>query len=95
MQRSFLPRAIDFLRRRKKAYVAIFQPGTALHDALVDLARFSRAFGNEVVIGDHDSTLILAGRREMFWRIYSHIHLEPDELAVLYKAAILPDQGDE
>lgn len=80
--------ALDFLRNRKKAYVSTFAPGTPAFIALTDLAKFCRAFGNEVVPGDHDKTLILAGRREAFFRIYQHLNLEPNELAVLYRAVV-------
>ena len=88
-----LTAALDLVRQRKKAYVAHFLPGTAAHDAFVDLAKFCRAFGNEVVPGDHDKTLLLAGRREAFYRIYDHLNLEPEQLAALYRAAKVP--GDD
>lgn len=87
--------AIDKLRLRKREYQSAFGvPGTPGFDAMRDLARFCRAFGNDVVVGDHDRTLILAGRREAFWRIFQHLKLEPDELAVLYRATMI-QQGDE
>ena len=84
---------IDRLRPRKRQYQSLFSEGAFGHEALVDLARFCRAFENEVVIGDHDRTLILAGRREAFFRIYQHLHLEPAELVALYRAAVIP-QGE-
>lgn len=86
-----IEKAHDFLRKRKKAYVSTFQPGTAAFTAYADLAKFCRAFSNEVVPGDHDKTLILAGRREAFFRIFQHLNLEPDELAALYRAVVLPE----
>ncbi len=83
---------LDKLRLRKHNYRSAFGTGAPARNALIDLARFCRAFGGEVIIGDHDRTLILAGRREAYFRIIDHLHFEPDELMQLYKAA---KQGDE
>ena len=86
---------VEKLRLRKRQYQATFGvAGTAGHDALVDLARFCRAFQNEIVPGDHDRTLILAGRREAFFRIWEHLHLEPEEIVAVHRAAVIP-QGEQ
>ena len=87
-----LTELIDKLRGRKRQYQSAFSEGAPAHHALVDLARFCRAFENEILPGDHDRTLILAGRREAFFRIYSHLHLEPNELVAVYRAAVIPGE---
>lgn len=87
-----LNQLIDKLRTRKRQYQAAFGPNTPGHDVLVDLARFCRAFENEIIPGDHDATLRAAGRREAFFRIYQHLHLEPDELVALYRATVVAQE---
>jgi hypothetical protein len=86
---------IDKLRARKQQYQHAFAKGAPAHEALVDLAKFCRAFDNDVVPGDHDRTLILAGRREAFFRIWRHLHLEPQELVALYRATVLPQEQQQ
>lgn len=80
------------LVKRKQNYQQAFAVGAPAHDALTDLAHFCRAFGYEAVPGDHDRTMILVGRREAFWRIMEHLHLEPEQLIQLYKSNV---KGDE
>lgn len=53
-------------------------------EALTALAKFCHAFGNEVVEGNHDRTLRMAGRREAFFFVWEYLKLEPDELIALY-----------
>lgn len=81
---------VDKLRFRKRQYATLFGRNNPIGEsALVDLARFSRAFGNEIAMNDHDATLIMAGRREAFWRVWQHLHLEPEELVALYRATVV------
>jgi hypothetical protein len=87
----FLPAAIQKLAIRKRAYQAVFPAGPARDIVLKDLATFCRAFGGEVECGDHDRTLLMAGRKEAFWRIFAHLHLSEHELAALYGAAVIGD----
>lgn len=86
---------VDKLRVRKRQYQTAFSAGAPAHEALVDLAKFCRAFENEIIPGDHDRTLILAGRREAFFRIWNHLHLEPQELVTVYRATVLPQQEQQ
>lgn len=87
---SFVPAALDFLARRKQAYTKTFGiPGTEGHVAVVDLAKFCRAFDHDGGVVSPDKAMLMAGRREAFWRIYNHLNLSPNELAVVYKAAII------
>ena len=74
------------MRLRKGSYQAAFGPTAPGHAALVDLGNFCRFAQAEAIIGNHDATLILAGRREAYCRILDHLHFEPDELIELYKA---------
>lgn len=91
MAERFDQRALDLLRLRKRAYVSTFAPGTPANVAYTDLAKFCRAFSGEAVPGNKDMTLIYVGRREAFFRIFQHLNLEPEELAVLYRAAVVKD----
>ena len=77
------------LRQRKRNYAAVFAHGAPGYGAMVDLAQFCRAYGGDAVIGDHDRTLVLAGRREAFWRIVDHLNLQPEELVHVYRAVRL------
>lgn len=89
-----LHQIIDRLRLRKRAYQAAFgAAGTPGFEAMKDLAKFCRAFEAGAVPGNHDATLIMAGRREAFFRIWQHLYLEPGQLAVLFGA--VNQQGDD
>ncbi len=83
---SVHPRAIELLVERKKAYQSLHEVGMA------DLAKFCRA--NETCF-DPDPRIhaVLEGRREVYLRIKNHRDLSPEELAVLYKAIELSDEG--
>ncbi len=82
------------LSRRKKAYQLSFgPPGTAGYDMLVDLAKFTRAFDADMTINDPNQAMILVGMRRAFFRVFSHCHLEPEELAQLYRA-VHSKEGD-
>ena len=86
----------DKLRARRAQYQSAFGlPGTPGFDAVKDLATFCRAFECVDMPADRDRMLIYFGRREAFFRIYSHLNLQPDELAVLYRAVVIPQQGDD
>jgi translation initiation factor 2 beta subunit (eIF-2beta)/eIF-5 len=81
---------LDGLRERKKGYHAIPQV------VREDLARFCRAFESCVVPGDHDRTLLLEGRREVWLRCTQHWNLTAQELAVIYRATTVnEDQSDD
>ncbi len=77
---------LQYLGLRKKSYQSIFGPtGAAGSDAMKDLAKFCFAF--ETCAGpDPKLTMLLSGRREVWLRIQQHLHLQPEELAALYKA---------
>lgn len=51
---------------------------------LSDLAKFCRAAETCVIPGDHDRSLILEGRREVFLRITDNLHLTSEQLYALY-----------
>jgi hypothetical protein len=86
MKAASIVEMVDRLRDRKKAYQSTFLPGTALHDCLADFAKFCGAFDSQDITPDRDLAMLMAGRRQAFFRIYEHLTLEPDELAVLYRA---------
>jgi len=75
----------QFVHDRKKAYQLTFPDGTAATNfVLEDLARFCRANESCVVPGDHDRTMLLEGRREVWLRIQQHLNLTAQELMTLY-----------
>jgi hypothetical protein len=75
----------ETLGLKQKAYRATFgPPGTAAHEAFLDLAKFCHAFGNEIAEGNHDRTLRFAGRREAFFHIWEYLNLSHDELLAIY-----------
>ena len=69
----------DQLALTKKSYLLTISP-----EAMIDLAKFCHAFGNEVAEGNHDRTLRMAGRREAFFHVWEMLKLEPDELIAIY-----------
>ena len=85
----------NYLRLRKKAYQAHFgPPGTAGHEFLVDILQFTRVCDDRWS-NDPRHHARLEGRAEVGRRILDHLHLEPEEIAALYKAVRLRKVGDE
>jgi hypothetical protein len=77
---------LQYLGLRKKSYQSIFgTAGAAGSEAMKDLAKFCRAF-ETCAAPDEKLTMLLCGRREVWLRIIQHLHLQPEELAALYKA---------
>lgn len=77
---------LNFLGLRKKSYQSIFgATGAAGSDAMKDLARFCFAF-DTCTDPDQNLTLVKSARRDVWLRIEQHLHLQPEELAALYKA---------
>ena len=92
--------AIEYLRLRRRGYQLTFRNNNivaGLRNAylrafgnyagqavMIDLARFCRADETCVIPGDHDRTLVLEGRREVFLRIVQHLRLQPEQLFALY-----------
>lgn len=79
-----------FLHSRKQAYQSHFKfaPGTAEHEFLVDILQFCRVCDDRWS-NDARHHARLEGRAEVGRRILDHLHLEPEEIAVLYKAVRL------
>lgn len=75
---------IERVSTKQKAYKITFgSPGTAAHEAFLDLAKYCHAFGEEFQ-GNYEQTLRMAGRREAFFHIWRYLNLRPDELAAIY-----------
>lgn len=74
---------LEFLKQRQRAYRLTFS-SPAGQDALLDLVKFCRANETCVVPGDHDRTLLLEGRREVWLRIVQHMNLNISQLFALY-----------
>jgi hypothetical protein len=78
-----LQETYEYLRQRKAAYQML---GLAARE---DLAKFCRADESCAVPGDHDRTMMLLGRQEVWLRIRQHLEKSVEELAVLFDAAAL------
>jgi hypothetical protein len=77
------------LQIRKQAYQVQFgPPGTAGHEFLVDILHFCRVCDDRWS-NDPRHHARLEGRAEVGRRILDHLHLEPEEIAALYKAVRL------
>jgi hypothetical protein len=79
---------LTFLRDRKTAYKLLFKTmaNPASRIVLEDLARFCRANESCIIPGDHDRSMLLEGRREVWLRIQQHLNLTTEELFALYTA---------
>lgn len=75
-------RTLDFLRVRKRAYLAAF-PDPKNNAVLKDLAKFCRA-NTSPYHPDVRKTDVLIGRQEVFFRITEHLQLQPHQLYELY-----------
>lgn len=76
--------ALQWTEEKKRSYQLTFeatQPANV--EVLEDLARFCRATESCVIPGDHDRTLILEGRREVWLRISEWLNLTPEQLYLL------------
>lgn len=92
--------AVEYLRLRRRGYQLTFNNNSVVvglraaylrafgnyagQAVMIDLARFCRAAESCVVTGDHDRTLLLEGRREVYLRIQDHLRLQPEQLYALY-----------
>jgi hypothetical protein len=75
-------------RYKKQGYQQIFGvPGTAGHDAMMDLCRYCDVF--DQTARSHDDVLISLGLRRAFYHIWQYLKLETDELAVFYRDSII------
>jgi hypothetical protein len=76
---------LEFLEDRAKAYRLVFaEKNPATLDVLIDLARFCRANETCAVPGDHDRTMMLLGRHEVWVRLQQHLNLTAEQLFGLY-----------
>ena len=82
---KLIEQAKVYIRNRATAYKLTFQPMQPANVIVMeDLAKFCRAFESCVIPGDHDRTLLLEGRREVWLRIAQHLNLSDDTLYALY-----------
>ncbi len=88
-------RTLEFTRRRKAAYQLAFK-GAGGHRVLVDLAKFCRAAESTFHPTQNERIhAYLEGRRSVWLRIQQHLNLSPEEMMVLFNAAVLNQTGDE
>jgi len=77
--------ALDHLRGMKSAYQQTYSTSQPAHlMVLDDMARFCRANESCAVPGDHDRTMLLLGRNEVWLRVNQYLHLNPEQLFALY-----------
>jgi hypothetical protein len=102
---------IDYLRLRRRGYQLAFNNNNVVvglrkaylvafgnyagQSVLFDLARYCRAQESCVVPGDHDRTLLLEGRREVWLRITDHLRLQPEQLYALYASQNFNEEKKE
>lgn len=94
MPKLSIPAALEFLRGRKRAFQLCFG-SPAGKDVLIDLAKFCRAAETCAIPGNHDKTLILEGRREVWLRIQQHMRLNHEQLFALYAGQHYNDNQGE
>jgi hypothetical protein len=82
------------LSKRKQVYQLTFgPPGTPGYDMMVDLAKYTHAFDGDLAVSEPNQALIAVGMRRAFFRIFSHVHLDPEQLAQYYRA--VQTKGDD
>lgn len=93
--RDLAGKTLDFLRRRRRAYLLTFNSGFAQQEVLMDLAKFCRA--NETTFNaDPRIHAVLEGRREVWLRITQHLHLTSEQLFALYGGNhYIPTDGED
>lgn len=90
-----LQQLAERFRLSKRQHTTTFGiPGTPGHEALKNLAIYCRAFSTEISPGGPDQVMFAAGMRHAFFYLYNQLHLEPDELVAIYRAAVVR-QGDD
>jgi hypothetical protein len=81
----------SFIRRRKRAYHAVFEAGNASKDdlqfVLLDLAHFCRAYRPTFHPTNQKVQDLQEGRREVYQRIMDFTRLSHDTLMLLYTDA--------
>lgn len=79
MFEDLVRKAKGFLSHRQQAYQQTFSNGKFSEEVLKDLAKFCRA--TETTFHDDPRKHAVAeGRREVWLRITSHLHLDPETL---------------
>jgi hypothetical protein len=81
--------AAQKLGYRQSAYRSAFPEGSATNLVLIDLAKHSRAFDEDVDGLSELAWARMVGRRDMFFRIVKHLKLSPTELEDVYRPALL------
>ena len=85
IDKASIEATMNFLRGRKNMYKFVFsKTNPAAMSVLEDLTKFCRGAESAAVPGDHDRTMMLLGRQEVFLRIQQHLNLTPEELFQLY-----------
>jgi hypothetical protein len=93
---SIIETTLDFLSGRKRAYQLTFQLKQPANVAVLDdLSKFCRASETCAVPGNHDKTMMLLGRQEVWLRIQQHLQLPPETLFALYSGGQPPQQKDK
>lgn len=82
-------RGLQMLGYRRQVYQTVFSEGGPLHQALVDLAKYSGAFDADPNGITRDDLLVRHGRRQLFFRIIHHLKLSPQELETVYRPALI------
>lgn len=82
--------ALEKLGFRQKAYQHAFGiEGSPAHLALVDLADYCGVFSDGFDDPKGERLLLMAGRRQAFFRIWTHLNLTNTEMEIVCKGALL------
>lgn len=86
---EYVVRALQKLGFRQRSYQQVFAQGSPGYLALLDLARYSRAFEPDTEGLSDGQIREMHGRRQMFFRIFINVKLSPAELEVVAGDAIV------
>ena len=82
--------AIEKLGLRQKSYKMAFGVvGSPQYFARLDLADFCAAWTGDPAGINHDMQMQMAGRRQVFFRIFNHLKLNQTEIETVYKGAVV------
>ena len=79
--------ALQKLGFRQRAYQSAFGEGSPGHMVMVDLALYCKAFKTDDV-QEPNTLMRMQGRRDVFFRIFDHLKLTPNELEAVYRTAV-------
>ena len=93
LKKGLIRKTLEFLRGRRTAYVRTFMSPVG-QQVLHDLAKFCRG-GETCFDPDPRIHAALEGRREVWLRITNHLHLNSEQLFVLYNGGTINTEKEQ